>query len=237
MKIFTTNNTTILVSSSVSSAITEQWFCPDFWRQQQALVDAKQGRATAWFFSYQGLVAVLKHYYRGGLIGRLLSDQYLFTGIEKTRVYQEFALLESLKNKGLAVAEPIAAKIQVSKLIYRGDIITKAIEGATSVREILQNRELNEDELEKIAVTIAEFHHFGAYHDDLNINNILFDSYGKVYLIDFDKGELREPDMIWQNANMERLKRSFYKEAGKWPTFHFTDAQWQSLYEHYLQAR
>lgn len=112
-----------------------------------------------------------------------------------------------------------------------------AVSDATSVCEILQARTLSTNELESIGHTIAQFHQAGAYHDDLNINNILFDANGKVFLIDFDKGKIMQPNSSWQHANMERLQRSFKKEAGKWPTFYFDENQWQVLMQAYHSAR
>ena len=62
-------------------------------------------------------------------------------------------------------------------LIYRGDIITEAVKGAKSLLDILIERPLTEDELKRIANTVALFHSKGVYHADLNINNILFKYY------------------------------------------------------------
>ncbi|MBE0345272.1 3-deoxy-D-manno-octulosonic acid kinase [Pseudoalteromonas peptidolytica F12-50-A1] len=208
-------------------------FEPEYWQKNNAIVGSKQGRATAWFVKLHDKVVVLKHYYRGGLIGKLLSDQYLFFGLKDTRVYQEFELLEHLKQQDLPVPAPIAARVSARFGVYRGDIITEAVEDAISVCEILQSRALQNIELEKIGQTIAKFHQAGAYHDDLNINNILFSGDGEVFLIDFDKGKILAPATPWQQANIERLQRSFKKEAGKWPTFHFDDNQWQALLQAY----
>ena len=57
------------------------WFDADYWQQQNKIVGAKKGRATAWFFKHDDLTAVLRHYWRGGLVGKLLSDQYLYPGL------------------------------------------------------------------------------------------------------------------------------------------------------------
>lgn len=230
-------NHIILSHPEFSDQINLNWFDPNFWQQQKKIVGAKKGRATAWFFKQAELTAVLRHYWRGGLVGKLLSDQYLYMGHKKTRVYQEFSLMVELIELGLNVPKPIAAKVSRHGFIYRGDIITEAVSGAKSVLDILIERPLSETETKKIAQTIAQFHKKGVYHADLNINNILFDDSGDVYIIDFDRGEIKNPAFQWQQSNMSRLERSFLKEQSRNTTFYWQANDWQTLshfYKHTL---
>jgi len=67
----------------------------------------------------------------------------------------------------------------------------------------------------------------------LNINNILFDETGEIYIIDFDRGELKLPASNWQQANMTRLARSFHKEQGRNKVMHWQTTDWQQLYTAY----
>ncbi|ESP93003.1 MULTISPECIES: 3-deoxy-D-manno-octulosonic acid kinase [Pseudoalteromonas] len=234
LKIEHTNNSYILQPQDCAMKITHNWFNVEYWRQKEAIITSKQGRAPAWFIEYQeSQVGVLKHYWRGGLIGRLLSDQYLFVGLTNTRVYKEFKLLTELKALDLPVPAPIAAYVEIRFGIYRADILTEAITGAKSLCEILRQRVASNVELQAIGRTIAKFHNNGVYHDDLNINNILFDKQGVVHLIDFDKGDIREQEANWQQANIDRLARSFKKEASKWPAFFFEKRHWQILHNAY----
>ena len=229
----TINEHIILSHPEFSAQISLNWFDNEYWQQQGKIVGTKKGRATAWVFCHHDLTAVLRHYWRGGLVGKVLSDQYLYRGIEKTRVYKEFALMMQLIKLGLNVPTPIAAKICVSGLIYRGDIITQAITGAQSLLDVLKVRPLTEQELLKIAEVIAKFHSHGVYHADLNINNVLFDDTGEVFIIDFDRGELKTPHPSWQQANMARFARSFNKEQGRNQVMHWQQSDWQQLYAAY----
>ena len=222
-------NTTLLCHPAYKDELTPQWFDANYWQQQDKIVGAKKGRATAWFFKHQQLTGVLRHYWRGGLIGKLLSDQYLYFGLKQTRVYKEFTLMIRLIELGLNVPTPIAAKVTTRGLIYRGDIITEAVTGAKSVLDILVTRPLSQSELKAIAVTLSEFHNHGVYHADLNINNILFDDTGKVFIIDFDRGEIKQPHASWQTENIKRLARSFAKEQGRNEVMHWQQSDWQSL--------
>jgi 3-deoxy-D-manno-octulosonic acid kinase len=228
-------NHTVLSHPKYTSQITLDWFDANYWQQQNKIVGAKKGRATAWFFKQDKLTAVLRHYWRGGLVGKLLSDQYLYPGLEQTRVYKEFSLMSKLLELGLNVPTPIAAKVTRSGLIYRGDIITQAVSGAKSLLDILIERPLNNDELENIASTLALFHIKGVYHADLNINNILFNEDGDVYVIDFDRGEIKQPNAQWQQANMARLARSFLKEQGRNNSFYWQVNDWKTLHTIYKQ--
>ncbi len=232
----TINQHIILSHPEYSAQISLNWFDAEYWQQQEKIVGSKKGRATAWFFCHNELTAVLRHYWRGGLVGKFLSDQYFYIGLEKTRVFQEFALMMQLCEMGLNVPKPITAKVTKHGLIYRGDIITQAIEGAQSLLDVLKKRALTADELIKIGNTIAQFHSSGVYHADLNINNILFDSTGAVYIIDFDRGEIKPVQEQWQQANISRLLRSFEKELDRNPVMHWQKSDWQQLHATYQSA-
>jgi len=232
----TINQHTLLSHPEYSAQISLNWFDAEYWQQQGKIVGSKKGRATAWFFCHNDLTAVLRHYWRGGLVGKVLSDQYMYPGLEKTRVYQEFALMMTLCEMGLDVPKPIAAKITKQGLIYRGDIITQAIDGAQSLLDVLKERALTNGELTKIGNAIALFHNRGVYHADLNINNILFNNSGAVYIIDFDRGEIRAAQTQWQHANMTRLLRSFDKEQGRNTVIHWQQSDWQQLNSAYQSA-
>jgi len=234
-KTLTQGKHTILSHPDYFNLVDINWFDANYWQQQNKIVGAKKGRATAWFFKHDNLTAVLRHYWRGGLVGKVLSDQYLYPGLEGTRVYKEFSLMIKLIEFGLNVPKPIAAKVSQSGLIYRGDIITQAISGAKSLLDILIERPLNSSELENIANTIAQFHKKGVYHADLNINNILFNEKDDVYIIDFDRGEIKQPNAQWQQANIARLARSFLKEQGRNNNFYWQSNDWETLHTLYKQ--
>jgi len=51
----------------------------------------------------------------------------------------------------------------------------------------------------------------------------------EVWLIDFDKGDIRPVSRDWQMANLKRLRRSLDKLSGLHGSFYFEDADWQQL--------
>ncbi|QOL26471.1 3-deoxy-D-manno-octulosonic acid kinase [Thalassotalea sp. LPB0316] len=204
-------------------------FSPQFWLSKNAISGTAQGRGTTYFVEHNQQQWVLKHYYRGGLIGKLIKDKYVFLGIEHTRAKREFELLVYMKAHGLPCPAPIAIGIRKYGLCYSADLITERIKNANDVVSILANRPLTENQWQAIGSTIKSFHQLGVYHDDLNCHNILLDQGDKVWLIDFDRGEQRKCNETWQRANLDRLLRSFRKEKTRLSEFYWQESDWQHL--------
>lgn len=164
------------------------------------------GRAAAWFVKVGPFDAVLRHYRRGGLVAKLIKDRYWWTGIEKTRSCQEFALLQVLWRAGMSVPRPLGAAIWRKGLFYRAALLTQRIAHA---QPLAHGVEL--ETWTRAGVLIAQMHRFGVWHADLNVYNILFDDQHKVWLIDFDRGRLGALSAGQRAENMSRLLRSLKK--------------------------
>jgi 3-deoxy-D-manno-octulosonic acid kinase len=213
---------------------------PDYWQQQNAVTGSAQGRGTTWFVAYSDSNNtkhdwVLRHYYRGGLIGKIINDSYWFNGLEKTRAACEFALLRHMNTLQLPAPKPIAYRVIQLGLTYRADLLSSRIQHAQDLVAVLSENALTNDVWRRIGATIKRFHHHGIYHHDLNSHNILLDDKEQVFLIDFDRGELRTNPVNtqWKQENMARLQRSFLKELNKLAQFYFTDDNWQALMNGY----
>jgi 3-deoxy-D-manno-octulosonic acid kinase len=216
------------------SAPTPKMFTGQYWQTQDAITGEAKGRGTTYFFQHNKNEYVLRHYLRGGLIGKVLSDQYLYTGLEQSRAWQEFTLLQHMQTLNLACPTPIAAMLSKSGLYYQADIILTKIPDAQDLHHILLERSLTADVWQKIGRTIAEFHKHQVYHHDLNIHNIMLDAKQAVWLIDFDKCEVRQGDN-WKESNMARLKRSFEKEK-RLRNIDWQLTDWQILMSAYKSA-
>ena len=79
--------------------------------QAQELGRREAGRGTVTFFKGCGLDLVHKRYKRGGLIRKLVSNSYFWTGLYKTRAHIEFDGLKKMFDLGLPVPRPVAARI------------------------------------------------------------------------------------------------------------------------------
>ena len=89
--------------------------------------------------------------------------------------------------------------------------MTRLVPDAQTLASRIAARQLDETLARAVGATIARFHRFGAWHADLNAHNILVDVRGAVWLIDFDRGRRRKPQLAWQRANLARLRRSLDK--------------------------
>ena len=202
-------------------------FNSEYWREQGKIVGQADGRGTTWFVRMQTTLAALRHYYRGGLFGKLVNDQYVFTGWENTRGHKECALLEYLHQAGVNVPRPIAARAVRHGWWYRADLLSTKIEQAADLVSVLSERSLTREEYQRIGTEIGKMHQALVNHSDLNIHNILLDQQGRIWLIDFDKCQQQKHQGAWQQANIARLKRSFIKEQKKrgiqWQLVEFND--------------
>lgn len=207
----------------------------------QALTQATGiGRAPVKFFQHQGLSLVLRHYYRGGLIAKLISDCYLGVQLEKTRAYREWCLLRTMRNLDLPVPKPVAARVIKKALFYRADLITVEIKLSETLADYLMNKKISDTLWKNIGRCLKQFHFHNIYHADLNARNILLkmpegvktDEF-EIYLIDFDRGDIRPKNDKWKSENLQRLKRSLEKFKGNQEVFNFDERAWQCLLEGY----
>lgn len=213
----------------------EQIFSLAYWSAQHRVTGSAQGRGTTWFVQTVSLPAALRHYRRGGLLGKLVNDHYCFLGWHNTRSYQEFKLLEFLRAAGVNVPRPIAARVIKRGLWYQADLLSEKIENAQDLVTVLTKRALTAAEYQRIGVEIGKMHQAGVNHTDLNIHNILLDKQGQVWLIDFDKCHQEKQAGRWQKKNIERLQRSFKKEQKK-RHIHWQAPEFELLLASYLQV-
>lgn len=191
------------------------FFSTDFWRAQGKIKGAATGRSTAWFIANTPTDMLLRHYYRGGLVGKVNKDRFKREPVADSRAMAEFELLLQLRERGLPVPEPLAARFVKAPLWgYRADILVGVIPTAKDVFKLLAERQLQKHEWLVLGQAIRQLHDHKVYHSDLNCHNLMLDDTGKAWIVDFDKCGFREPGE-WQQANLARLLRSFKKELGK----------------------
>lgn len=183
------------------------------------------GRGSACRIQQDNVDWFLRHYRRGGLVGKLLHDQYWWSGLAKTRIVREMTVTSQLAERGLPVPQVVGGRVQRSGLIYRCDLITQALPVSASMAECLD--ELTQEQWTNIGKVIAALHAEGVWHADLNAHNILLDNDGGAWVIDFDRAQFRAPEQKWQQANLDRLWRSVCKISGG--EDNAPQEQWQHL--------
>ncbi len=202
----------MLVASMYLPEFGESMFEISRWRADRAAVAVSGGRGGVHVVTAPGGSAwVLRHYRRGGLFGRVVTDSYLFTGAERTRAFREWRLLADLVALGLPAPRPVAARFRRTGPVYRADLVTELIPDCRPLSALLCDASIGVD-WEAIGATIRDFHDAGVDHADLNAHNVLVDDDGRVFLVDFDRGRRRSPGS-WRQANLSRLRRSLDKLA------------------------
>lgn len=192
------------------------------------------GRTSVVSFTIDGLGVVLKHYQRGGLVGKLIQDTYFYNGLHRTRMVAEFSLLKSMLEKQLPVPAPVAAKVTRRGLFYTGELITAKLQLTQTLAQRLQTSGLDEVLWSAVGKTVSRFHEKGVYHADLNANNIMLDEKGQVFLVDFDKSHIKKNKSgNWRMANLHRLRRSLSKLKLNQHQFHFAERDWSALLQGY----
>lgn len=232
-KVFKNNNIFCIYNEDEIQTFSENLLDSQYWEKQSKIVGTAQGRGTTWFIETDNKHWVLKHYYRGGFVGKFNKDAYLYTGNENTRAIKEFELLNQLQQLQLPAPRPIACRVIKSGVFYKADILTERVCNAQDLISKLIKETVSQNLWQKIGKTIKAFHDQNIYHHDLNIHNILIDDNEKVWLIDFDQGEIRSGSSGWKQENISRLLRSFNKEKTKLATLHWQESEWRFLLEGY----
>jgi len=213
----------------------EALFDPQFWAARGEASRTLGGRGDAWFIRCGERQWVLRHSRRGGLLGPLGGDRYMWIAEARVRTFAEWHLLDALVTRGLPVPKPVAALYRRSGLVYRCDLITERILNAGPLSAALAASALPESVWRAVGAVIARLHRAGADHADLNAHNILCGAAGDISVVDFDRGRLRRPGR-WRQRNLERLQRSLNKVSRTMPPDRFSASAWDWLQAGYAAA-
>ncbi|MFC4700692.1 3-deoxy-D-manno-octulosonic acid kinase [Glaciecola siphonariae] len=207
----------------------------DYLEGKNAVTKTAQGRGKVYFFKHQDRELALRHYHRGGLMGAVNHDRFLYTGMFRTRGFQELQILDFLNYHNVAVPRPIAARISRNGLAYRADIITEVIPDAQELHEMLKLHEVDEQIWVDIGKTLARLHQLNVRHDDINVKNVLIQHNKNVVIIDFDKCKLQDVGN-WRSANIARFYRSLIKQYNKHKPYYFAQSNWEALQSGYSEV-
>lgn len=227
----------ILYDKSIINKISEERFTAAGWLHAEVLTGALRsgGRGNTMYVGNIPRQFVLRHYLRGGLVGKLIKDTYLFSGADKTRAFLEWRLLDKLASNNMRVPRPAAARYVQRGTFYTADIITVRVPDIVPLSQYIADNDPDEAFWQGCGKALYEFHAAGVYHADMNAYNVQIDSDGLLWLLDFDKGALRRPGP-WQQKTLSRLHRSLHKIVGLDPRLSFRAANWEQLLEGYFNA-
>ncbi len=232
-----TKNGAILYDKAIINQISDELFTPNGWLHAEILSGPLRsgGRGNTMFVGNIPRQFVLRHYMRGGLLGKVVRDTYVFSGEDLTRSFQEWRLLDKLASNNMNVPRPAAARFRRRGTFYTADLITVRIPDVVSLSQYIASEERDEAFWQSVGTSIWKFHEAGVYHADMNAYNVQVDKDGDIWMLDFDKGALKPPG-TWQQETLSRLHRSLRKVLGLDPQLHFRDRNWEQLLEGYFNA-
>jgi len=232
-----TKDGAILYDKAIINQISAERFAPEGWPHAEVLTGSLRsgGRGNTMFVGNIPRQFVLRHYMRGGLVGHLIRDSYMFSGEDLTRPFMEWRLLDKLASNNMNVPRPAAARFVRRGTFYTADIITVRIPDVVSLSEYIATEERSEAFWQSVGTAVWKFHEAGVYHADMNAYNVQVDRDGDIWMLDFDKGALRPPGS-WQQETLSRLHRSLEKVVGLDPKLYFCAGNWEQLLEGYFNA-
>ena len=227
----------ILYDKAIINQISEDRFDAAGWLHSEPLKGShgSGGRGNTMYVGNVPRQFVLRHFMRGGLVGKLIRDRYFFTGEDNTRSFVEWRLLAKLADNNLRVPRPAAARYSRSGFTYTADIITVRIPAVLPLSQYIAARSRGEEFWHDTGAAIREFHACGVYHADMNAYNMQIDNGGRLWMLDFDRGRLLPPGS-WQQKTLGRLHRSLVKIKNLDPRVHFDEGNWEALLAGYFSA-
>ena len=232
-----TANGAILYDRSIINQISDERFTANGWLHAEIITGKlnSAGRGSTMFVGNVPRQFVLRHFMRGGLVSKFNRDKYFWTGEENVRSFAEWRLLAKMADFDLRVPRPAAARYIRTGTFYTADIITVRIPDVRPLSEFVSEGSQTPEFWADLGAGIRGFHAAGVYHADMNAYNLQIDNDGELWMLDFDRGELRQPGP-WQQQTLNRLHRSLDKVAALDPQAHFRPAQWEALLEGYFSA-
>ena len=227
----------ILYDRQVIASMDDSRFVASNWLHSEPIKGrlGSGGRGNTMFVGNIPRQFVLRHYIRGGLIGKLVTDKYAWTGAESSRPFREWRMLAKMSDNGLRVPRPAAARYVRSGPFYTADLITVRVPNVHALSTWIHQRAGGEQFWQSLGAAIFEFHAHGVFHADMNAYNLQIDSSGDLWMLDFDRGKLL-PAGSWQQETLSRLHRSLQKIKHQDPALHYDEQCWEQLLQGYFAA-
>ncbi len=173
------------------------------------------GRRPLAALEWGGERLLVRRFTHGGLARWLTGRRYL----RAERPFEELALAEALRARGVATPEVVAARARpLFPFGWRLDLVTRRVPGAVDLGEVLARARrgaVPPADLRRALIAagsaVRALHAAGLEHADLNANNLLVPVAGQggpAWILDLDRSRLRpELSTPARRANLARLLR------------------------------
>lgn len=131
----------------------------------------------------------VKQYAHGGLLRHLTGGQFICIG--PSRSFLEFSMLERVRSIGINAPCPMLF-VNKGSLFYRSWLFMEEIKNSRNLAEVSASQDprdadVLQDAMTKLGQQVLTLIANKILHVDLHPGNVLVDSKGKVFLVDFDK--------------------------------------------------
>jgi len=177
------------------------------------------GRGPAYAIPLGTARVVVRHARHGGFLAPITRDLFL----PPTRAPYELAVSHRLRDGGVPTPQVVAyITYPAAMFLRRADVITREIPDATDLGTLLGTASRSASDRaalwEAVSELITSLAAAGAYHEDLNVRNILVsagaDGRRTAHAIDVDRvvwGHPGDPALV--RTNLDRLHRSARKQG------------------------
>jgi 3-deoxy-D-manno-octulosonic acid kinase len=171
------------------------------------------GRAEPFIAKIDGIYGigkvVIKHYIRGGIIGKFIKKKYI--KIKNIRSESEYIYLNQALSIGVNAPKPLIFAYK-GRFIYKAWLVTEYIQNSVSLIELIESdKKKAYNLLNYLNLSIKKLIENKIYHVDLHPGNVLIGEGGKVYLIDFDKAKFYDNQKKLEKKYIKRWRRAGIK--------------------------
>lgn len=227
----------LIYNPAVIRGVSEKTFAAGAWKRVKPVDNQLMsgGRGYTLIISDGREEYVLRHYRRGGLVGRFVRDSFIWMGEDKTRAFAEWRVLYKVAQMGLPVPTPAVARYVRKGALYTADIITVRVPGIRPLSVRLAEGSGGEAFWASVGAGVCRFHDHGIRHADLSAHNVQIDEDDAFWLLDFDRATLEEPG-AWRQRNLARFHRSLQKISRLDLRVRYSESDWESFLAGYFQA-
>jgi 3-deoxy-D-manno-octulosonic acid kinase len=146
-----------------------------------------RGKTAVYEFQPYGRVFV-KNYAHGGLLRAITGGKFL--GLGSVRSQREFEMLEFVRSLGVHAPKPYVY-VTCGSMIYRTWLLMEEIPDTVSLVEVSKSDpDAVLDAMKKLSDQLLVLIKHRVLHVDLHPGNVLVDSSGEVFIVDFDKAHI-----------------------------------------------